>query len=72
MSDEKNEDIQLPTEAELTQAIRLVNQGSGVIYQLCDMLDALHEGRLVINSYEGHNTGYDSTPYKGIKIRKKK
>ena len=72
MSNEEKEcKVKLPTEAELIQAIRLVNQGSSVIYQLCDMLNALREGRLVIDSYKGYQHDQDPTPYKGIKIRKK-
>ena len=71
MNDTQDIEIQLPTEAELIQGIRLVNQGSGAIYQLCNMLDALREGRLEVDTYDGYRVGYEDTPYKGIKIRKK-
>jgi len=63
--------IGLPTEEELTQAIRIANRGAGAIHILCDMLDALREGRLEVKTYEGYLHGYIETPYKNIRIRKK-
>ena len=60
----------LPTEAELVQAIRIAKNGPSNIGILCDMLDALREGRLEINKYDGWMPRYESTPYKHVKIRK--
>lgn len=62
---------QLPTEADLVQAVRIALDGSSVIRQLCDMLDALREGRLEYKACGNFSPiGYTKTPYKDVWIKK--
>lgn len=68
----KSEAQQLPTEAELVQAVRIALGGTGAAHQLLNTLDALREGRLeyrVWNNY-APPVGYKETPYKNVFIRK--